>query len=99
MAAFSFNTESELEGEVACIQEGMACRDKLLQHFNEMSSIENKTNLSYSIILESEDFEKELKTSASTNASHSGPYCEGKHENEFNLMGIEKKDSVSEGFY
>ena len=41
----------------------------MLNHFNEASNISNYGNEIYSIVIQSEDFNKALKTSASTTAS------------------------------
>lgn len=40
-----------------------------MNHFNESANISNEINYKYSIVLETEDFNKALKTSASTNTS------------------------------
>lgn len=65
------NEEEELEFSkmTSSIESEITNRDKVLDHFNNNAGISNEVNYKYSIVLESEDFAKMLKTSASTNAS------------------------------
>ena len=68
-------------------------RDKMLDHFNENAGISNEINYKYSIVLQNQDFNKMLKTSASTNASSSG---NKKGNNLMRMASIRSSDSIME---
>lgn len=60
-----------------------------MNHFNGNAGISNEMNSKYSIVLENEDFNKLLKTSASTNAS-----CLS--QGYMNMQSIRSNDSIME---
>jgi len=76
------------------IGEEIEGRDKVLDHFNENAGISNEISYKYSIVLDNEDFNKMLKTSASTNASSSG--CK-RPPHLLKMQGFHSSDSIVEG--
>jgi hypothetical protein len=66
----------------------------VLDHFNANAGISNEISYKYSIVLDNEDFNKMLKTSASTSASSSG--CK-QPPHLLKMQAFHSSDSIVEG--